>query len=269
MESTGPLHLYVGELSTYIVLLLPFLGALLILSHSRIQVGLLLVVVAAAIYLLYETGNRIAPFAVSTAVLTYSALLFLGNRREVKRTIVAGAVAALIVSAGLAAVLLKERTPTGQTMLSGLSIDPRVMLWRTALGNLAQEPWSGGGYGLRAFALRNPAVSASDGNYWHAHNPLLNRGVQMGWPGIAAFVVLYAATIVTLLRTWSRSISRPDRIFAAAALASTAAIIVKNLTDDFMVRQFNWLYWVLLACALGPTLTRRMARPHKIAAHTP
>jgi O-antigen ligase len=142
--------------------------------------------------------------------------------------------------------------------------DPRWEIWARALDNIRTGPWSGSGFGRGVFTRLNPDVVARNGLHWHAHNTWLNKGVQMGFPGIAAFALLLVAAA---WRAWlPRAAIRSDPgagMLSASGIALLAGLFVKNMTDDFFVRDQGYLFWVLMA-AIAAAL-----EPLRRASHAP
>ncbi len=90
----------------------------------------------------------------------------------------------------------------------------------------------------------------------HAHNTFLNRALETGLAGLAAFV--YPAGFGRHRVPARRAERRPDTAaIGAAGLALVAGVIVKNLTDDFFVRQNALLFWALVGAGLGAAAAAR------------
>ena len=110
--------------------------------------------------------------------------------------------------------------------------DPRGDLWRFATARIAEHPWIGAGLG-KWTSSEAFVVQFGDPMLMHAHNTFLNRALETGLPGLAAFVYLLGSVVVAFLAR------RPERrsghaAIGAAGLALVAGVVVKNLTDDFL-----------------------------------
>ena len=122
-------------------------------------------------------------------------------------------------------------------------------------GRIAEHPWIGAGLG-KWTSSEAFVVQFGDPLLMHAHNTFLNRALETGLPGLAAFVYLLGSVVVAFLRV-ARSDDPDTAAIGAAGLALVAGVVLKNLTDDFFVRQNALLFWALVGAGLG---ARRRAR---------
>jgi O-antigen ligase len=135
---------------------------------------------------------------------------------------------------------------------SGVASDPRIELWSFCLARMAEHPWDGGGFGREAFKRSYPEfVKAHPGQQlWHAHNMVLNKGIEMGVPGIAGFLLLWGVTVAAV----SGGLRHPQmRHWAIALLAMMAAVFLRSMTDDFFIRNHAQMFWLVLGAFLGCT----------------
>lgn len=133
---------------------------------------------------------------------------------------------------------------------SALARDPRLELWSFCLVRLAEHPWSGGGFGREAFKRSYPEFIKAHRLHllWHAHNMVLNKGIQMGLPGIAAFLLLWGAALAATVR----GLRQPRiRHWTIAVLAMMAGVFMRNMTDDFFIRDHAQMFWLVLGAFLG------------------
>lgn len=254
----GTLNTGAGDFSTYVIAVLPVIvGAAWWCRRSgrNVLVMVLLLLAAANIASLYFTLNRQAFAALLAELLVVG--LWLLSRFSWKRAL---AMAFAIVVLGLALLGQVERraeigkhTSLWQTIVD----DPRLPVWRKLVERVAAQPWAGEGFGQRNFP---PELRLTDSGLQHPHNMILAKGLQMGLPGIAAFLLLYLSV------PWQLRHGRPaGHLAAAAALAGmsmAAGVFVKNMTDDFFLRGQACLFWVLAGAMLSlarpvPQVTRR------------
>lgn len=90
---------------------------------------------------------------------------------------------------------------------------------------------------------------------------VLNKGVQMGIPGILSFLALLAAALYATWpsrKYWNDANPAMGR-FAIAATAMTVGVVLKNMTDDFFVNDSAFLYWTLLGATIGALGTYKAA----------
>lgn len=235
----------VGNFSTYLITVMPFIAAFAyqLPKAKRVQHLLLFSLLACNIFALYLTSNRMGMLTLIAEILFIAGFLyFKSNRRtDRKKLIVASAI--ILALAWISTAMINNR-PAGN--------DARWELWQVALNNIHAQPLSGGGFGREAFTLRNLEFRVTHGQLWHAHNMFLNKGVQMGIPGMLAFVLLLFAACRAM---WpARALAEQDRAAWAYALAGSAmlvGVILKNMTDDFFVNDNAFLFWVLTGAVIG------------------
>lgn len=243
-----------GVNSNLIVCILPvlvFLGWDLWRSGKRaLAAGIVLLVLpmdAAALIIAY---TRQALLAIAAATVC-AAVLILRRRFTWRRMLGFGAV--LLVVASLFVVQMVRRVPQSdemeQLVHDSVAKDVRWELWQFSLARIAEHPWSGGGFGRGVFDKLYPDFRPEDPLLWHAHNMVINKGIQMGVPGIVAFLFLWFALARALARHLDTSPRR--HALAVAALSTLAAVFVKNMTDDFFVRDVALLFWLVMGTLIG------------------
>jgi O-antigen ligase len=249
----------VGTVSTFLVMALPafLLFALRSPPHSAERIGAL-AVAAACIGAGSLTLNRTFWLAVA-AEITVFALYSMRHWNLRYRTASMAAVGALVAALAAVQVLTASESrialaAPGTGVWEFLSGDPRGDLWRFAASRVAEHPWVGAGLGkwtsAAAFVAR-----FNDPMLMHAHNMFLNRALETGLPGLAAFVFLLASVAIAFRRV-ARSDDPGTAAIGAAGLALVAGVVVKNLTDDFFVRQNALLFWSLVGAGLGAAAAR-------------
>lgn len=246
---------FAGVNSNLLVTIIPlvaYVGVVLWQEGKRLAALAVAGLVCLDVTALVISYNRQALIALSACVLV-AGLLILRRHFSWQRLTVLALLVALI--AGLFALQIARRAGDASTMAAAVDTsfvrDARWDLWRTALDGTADRPWTGGGFGRNAFSLLYPSFKAGDPSLWHAHNMVLNKGVQMGLPGVAAFLLLWAA----LVREFVRQCRGPGFPLAVAGLATLAAVFMKNMTDDFFVRDMALLFWLLMGVYVGTLRT--------------
>jgi len=249
----------VGTVSTFLVMVLPLflLFALRSRPRSPERTGAL-IVAGACIAAGTLTLNRMFWLAASAEVTIFAlfSMRYWDSRyRAVSMLAVGVLVAALAVfqvfEASESRIALAA---PGLGVWEFLSGDPRTGLWRFATSLIAQHPWVGTGLGKWALSdvfyehFRDPLLM-------HAHNAFLNRALETGLVGLAAFVFLLVSVVIAFLRV-ARSGDPDTAAIGAAGLALVAGVLVKNLADDFFVRQNALLFWVLVGAGLGAAAAR-------------
>ena len=143
------------------------------------------------------------------------------------------------------------------------SLDGRVEIWSRAIYGIQDFPFTGMGLGTFRYIVPvlYPLFSVSpDLDIGHAHNELLQAGVDLGIPGLIAFIALQAMGIWLAYRT-SRSIALSpfQRWLALGTLAGLAAHAIFGLTDAVAIgAKPGVFFWLLLALA---TITWESASP--------
>lgn len=252
----------VGTVSTFFVMVLPvfLLFALRSPPHSPRRIGAL-VVAAACVGAGSLTLNRTFAIAVA-AEITIFALFSMRYWNSRFRTASMVGVGAIVAALAVAQVLTASEsrialTAPGTDVRAFLSEDPRGELWRFAVARIAEHPWLGAGIG-KATSSGVFLAHFGDPMLSHAHNTFLNRALETGLPGLAAFVFLIAAVAIAFGRV-ARSGDAGTAAIGAAGVALVVGVVVKNLTDDFFVRQGALLFWALAGAGLGTAAARDAA----------
>jgi O-antigen ligase len=257
VSGTGAWNTGVGATATVVVTVLPWLAAALVRAHrSRPRLVWPLALLAVAdLAVLLLTMNRQSWLALAAALLT--AALLAGrafwNRRRLAAALVAGLVLAALIGYQFQLRARGVANASGGDPL-GVSIavmsrDSRPALWRFSIERIGEHPLTGGGFGREAFELLYADFHRQSHDLlWHAHNMVLNKGIQMGVPGMVAFLALWAS-LVAASRPALRS--GPLRLWGIAAMAMIAAVFARNMTDDFFVRDHALLFWLLAGALLG------------------
>lgn len=205
-----------------------FMGATVLLTQSR---GAWLGLTAALILLLYLYSR-------------YALLLLFGLTIAAAITIRSMGVETVLN------VLTTERTFGG--------VAGRVEIWQRALYMIQDFPFTGIGMGTfkQVADLMYPFFDPRL-NIPHAHNVFLQVAVDLGIPGLIAWLAIGMSVMATSWRVYRNAISMPDRQMAgygAGLLCSQVALLIHGFTDAVtwgMVRPavVPWVLWGLsVAC---------------------
>lgn len=244
----GTINTGVGYYSTYLTCLTPFL---VLLSWHEWRSGQRRLAYAigglllAGLLSLALTLNRQSLIALAAMLLVAAMLL----RRQMGYKQWAG----VLLGTGLAAIVLfvqyvQRDTLASQHFGQALQADVRWSVWKLCLQELADHPLIGGGFGLRTFQFQHPDLAAGS-PFWHAHNVILNKGMQMGVPGIFGFLILFLGLPVTMQS--GLKAGGTARAVAVVGISVALGFLVKNMTDDFMYRESGYLFWLLTGAAVG------------------
>ena len=138
--------------------------------------------------------------------------------------------------------------------------DQRLEIWSRALYMLQDFPFTGIGMG----AFRQVAnllypffLSGPDAEIPHAHNIFLQVGVDLGLPGLVAWLALLILVCVCAWQVYRRGRRQGDAVLTALGaglLASQAALVVHGLTDTATwgtrPAVVVWVVWGLTMAAL-------------------
>lgn len=258
----------VGTYSTYLVTVMPWVLASLVLTRSQIARAVLLMLIAMALYGGFLTANRAFFITMLVVVVTFAALAVpLFSLRLAKKLFVGMAVLAfltgliglflLVIEGKLGAAdglgALVERTFVG---------DVRIGFWRDSIEAMRENLWFGVGFGRPSFGYAYPELRTSE-YFWHAHNMFLNRLAQTGVVGLAALLFLLVALVRQASALYARHQTLELRVIGAAALALLLGVIVKNFTDDFFGRELALLTWTMIGIVLGYTVRHSAAHAER------
>jgi O-antigen ligase len=246
-DLVGTLNTGVGYYSTYLSALMPFVVLFLWTFRERraSMAWIVSFLLLANLGSLYISGNRQG----FVAVLAELAVFVLIYRRKLSRKHWALiAIGTLSVSALFIFQFFHRDASAASGLGRAMSNDVRWPVWRACVQALVDHPWTGSGFGLRVFQIAYPQFSA-DGPFWHAHNVLLNKGIQMGVLGIVGFLFLFFAIPLRMAR--SLGINGMAGAAAAAGVAMSIGFLLKNMTDDFFYRESGYVFWLLSGAVLG------------------
>lgn len=145
-----------------------------------------------------------------------------------------------------------------------------VAVWKYSATEIAKHPFTGVGLGRHSFSKAYPEFRATHQPLlWHAHNMFMDLTVQLGLQGLAAILWIMIALVAAL---WPRSPPvRGDAIslFSGAAAVMVVGFCVRNLTDDFFVKDSALFFWLLSGLALGAGYWRKAGKSDKGMPQTP
>lgn len=256
-----------GQLSTYLVVVLPFLLLALLEAWRRRRPasgGLLLVLLGALALAGQATGNRM--FWLSSLAVVAVVCAGAWRRREfagLRRPLLAAAGAAGLAGAGAFIHAAGQRAanvigaPADASLLATFTNSERFEMWRFWLARIPEHPWLGIGFGYDLPRLVFLPVKPAHWHellFAHAHNVFIDIAIRLGLLGLAVFV----AAVVALALRFRRALRDPARrpaLAGIAGLALLAGMLSKNLTDDFLTRGPLFAFWLLIGLLLG-TLQR-------------
>lgn len=258
-----------GAFSTYIVLVMPLLPLLLLDKPVGFGTGRGSIAIVAVVFALLggaarATENRMIWIALAAGVLLAASLAAWRWRSRLARAPLrwGGLLLALLVVAGALFVdsaITRSRTDfTRETSVAqAIATDPRILLWQRSFERIRERPWTGYGFGK---SILHDELQGVTGNplLAHPHNLFVSQLLQTGIVGAAAMLALLLALG---WRYWT-FLRAPDAMLAAIGLAGLVmlfAFVVKNLTDDFMIRPTSKEFWALNALLAGYGIRRALS----------
>jgi O-antigen ligase len=256
----GRWHHGVGPWSTWVVLIAPFMFALIAPPPAGFGGGKRLVVTGLALLALLVvtarmTDNRVVWPALAAVFGTASLAAALRWPRTFTRMPmrwIAPLAVLLFVLALAFADVLEERAgalaPAGGVTVS-IESDPRLVLWQHVRERIAERPLTGYGFGRRILAgplsreMGDPLLA-------HAHNVFASQWLQTGLVGMLAFTAFIGSLALRYVR-FVRSRDDTLAFVGVAGLALIAGFIAKDLTDDFLFRSNAKELWAMTAFLLG------------------
>ncbi len=172
----------------------------------------------------------------------------------------------LVIGPAQARQVLDEGSPAELGAVTNISLEGRMEIWSRALYGIQDFPFTGMGMGTfrRVVPVLYPLFLVSpDQDIGHAHNEWLQVGVDLGIPGLIAYLAIQALGLMLAYKTF-RSPGPPlVRWTAGGALAGLVAHGVYGITDAVALgAKPGVLYWILLALvATGWELTTTAVKP--------
>lgn len=250
-----------------LVILLPLpLARLLFAPRASMPIASVLAAAAAATSasMLVLTQSRGAYLAAAAAVVALVVLRWRAALWLVAAACVAALAALALAPGGVAGV---AEAITGGTAVGGLS--NRLEIWSRAAYLVRDFSFTGIGMGaFTPVTERLYPLIVTKEVIPHAHNLFLQVGVDLGVPGLLAWLGLLGCV---LLASW-RAVRSPDatvRAIGAGLLASQVAMIVHGLLDAVtwgMVRTAP-LVWALWGVAAAASLAAMVAASCADAPH--
>ena len=165
---------------------------------------------------------------------------------------------------------LLERASISQS--SQLTVHGRGELWSRALMVISDFPITGMGLNVFREALHRiypPFDELPTQAVPHAHNGLLQTAVDVGLPGLIAYVAVWTALILMLTRVWKATSDAFCRCVAQGLIAGVIAQVVFQVADLIPLgAKIGGLWWVVLGLAAGAFvsegLTVRSAGPERV-----
>lgn len=258
-----PAYVTIGWLTTWLVMLAALLPLGWVIPWSKPRLAKVIAITAAVIILTaaWLTVNRMIWLCFGVMFVIYVALNFRRPGQSLLQYI-GMILASVVLSIGLfsaASIVRATYYPDAvDSAVTMLKQDDRQLIWKEAIGLIAERPIAGHGYALEA---GKQALAARFENPWHRdvyrhpHNIVLNAAIQMGVPGALALLCLFAglsgAFISRIRRAGNGQASTYSRAVAACGLMLVIGFFIRNMTDDFFSRHASLLLGALVGILLA------------------
>ena len=170
--------------------------------------------------------------------------------------LILGVVLGLILSQGDSMQVKDWIVGSGVTTDAALSLNTlegRLEIWSRAIYGLQDFPFTG--MGMNTFrevvhVLYPLFLIAPDRDFGHAHNEFLQAGLDLGIPGMIAFMGLYMGAFWMLGRSWLRKVQ--PKMLVLGLGGGLLAHMLYGLTDAVALgAKPGVLFWMLLGLIAG------------------
>lgn len=205
--------------------------------------------VTAAVMLLTQSRN--AWISLGVAAAAWTMWQFRGTRRRVAIPVV---IVATIVAG---AIVLVYRTSVERAIGHGLRSDvsSRAELWSRAIQMIHDFPITGAG--MNGFRRLQPVLypamlTSPDVDVAHAHNHLLQAALDIGLPGLVAYLAIWLGAAAMIATTLRNARNRRTRRIAGGLGAAFVASFVFGTADVIPLgSKVGIVFWVALALAVA------------------
>jgi putative inorganic carbon (HCO3(-)) transporter len=205
------------------------------------------------------TQSRSGMLGLGLAMLLLLMLTGRWGRIATAVVVVAGVVALAIVGPRQVSDVLMGGQGATTAVVGTLNASGRLEVWSRALYAIQDFPFTGTGLNMfrRIVPVMYPLFSIGpDLDIAHAHNHLLQAAVDLGLPGLVAYVAMWLIVAVMLIKIRRRSSNDIFRARAAGLGAGLLAHFVYGMTDAVALgAKPGVAWWALLALAAAAFLS--------------
>jgi O-antigen ligase len=210
----------------------------------------LLVVLSSGTLLLTQSRTALISIGIALFLLAWAA-----SRRVGLAITVATLAAALavVIAAGPQQAVDKLLGQSGTAISAGNSIQSlqgRTELWSRALYGIEDFPITGIGMGTfgKVMPVMYPSFLVSpDMEIGHAHNQFLQAGLDLGLPGLVAYIAIWLLSAALAVTAWREAHDSWSRTVAAGIAASLLASLIFGMIDAVvLVSRPGVFFWALL-----------------------
>ena len=239
-----------GGSGTYVSLLLMALPLIFLLWNWQHKSRKLLVWISiiAAFAGAYSRQRVLWPvLGVEMGLLIYLLASRSGNHFSLKRAM--GLFFGVLAVSSILLIATQGARLASQGGAVEIDNDQRLKYWPAVTSEILSHPLTGAGFGRNAMKIGYPNLVHAP-EFWHAHNLVLNYGISMGIPGIIALLTLFSAMFLTYWKMY-RHVDEDISIVGTAGLMLLSGVMLRNLSNDFFLRDMALLFWSLNGMLLG------------------
>ncbi len=255
----------VGNFAAYAVSVVPALVLLAGEPRRSIRIAVTVAGVLLAVAGVLSAQRILAPVLAAQIVVGLALAQWTRLLRLPARTLVLAAVAVAVIGGTVLLVNQSMRFQQKQmpVAMAGKMVDAdtRWRNWPKVTDRIMEHPWAGAGFGRQVMMHAYPDLIPSENTwFWHAHNFVLNYGLSMGIPGMVAILLLFLALLWEYLKLL-RHEDPQARLIGVAGILLLVGVFLRNMVNDFFVRDGSILFWALNGAFLGVALRRAAAVP--------
>ena len=200
------------------------------------------------IFILVATQSRGGMLGLVAALLVMLAIRFRWGKWVLVTAVIL--VVALAFYFNLGAALLDSEATINDFGLQG-----RLEIWSRALYGLADFPLTGmsmNGFRRVVHVLYPLFLISPDTDIAHAHNHLLQAGLDLGLLGLAAYLALWFISAGLLWQSWRRATSSAHRTLILGLTGSLVAGWMFGMLDAISLgSRPGFIWWLLLALVVA------------------
>jgi putative inorganic carbon (HCO3(-)) transporter len=223
---------------------------------SGLQV-LLLLVTSASFAVMQSRGAFLGLIVAGVAFLCW-------HSRRTRILAIAATVVVLLLGLTLDPTSRVSRAiaPVGTGLTHTVTV--RLELWSSGLQAIKDFPLTGMGMNTfrKLMPLHYPIATVYEEEKPHAHNHLIQAGIDLGIPGLVAYLALWVIAARELIAVHRRARERIHAVIASGLAAGLIAGFVFGIADAIPLgAKVGVLFWVTLALVAG---LRRVALPQPV-----
>ena len=174
-----------------------------------------------------------------------------------------------LITAGVQAATVppavKAWATTMPTLLEQLTQPDRLSYWQAAINMVSAHPFLG--VGINTFVKAYPFYRVAGDPFAeigpYAHNQYLHLAAELGWPGLAVFVVLVALVLLAVRRRLAARAAAPYEAFVSAGLgAGLVGYLVDGLFESSLFyARGSITFWFLVGLIMATDALGSRAAP--------